>query len=170
MKKVYILLTRLPDPTSRMIRMITMFYYTHASIGLEEDPNVFYSFVFKGFIVEKISRYLKKGQFPCRLLELSVTEEVYADLKMILQEFTQNKHFLHYTRTGVVLGLCHISHHWKNAYYCSQFVAEVLEKSNALKLQKDSSIFLPKDFMKTDELQYIFEGNLKEYAKRFQIV
>lgn len=172
MKKVYILMTRLPDPTSLIIRMITGFHYTHVSIGLEEDPNVYYSFVFKGFIVEKISRYLSRQTepFPCQLMELPVRDEVYEDLKEIIHDFQRKKPFLHYTRTGVVLSLFHVMHHWENHYYCSQFVAEVLEKSKAMKLKKDSSIFLPKDFTKTDQLHDIFEGNLREYAKEFHLV
>lgn len=55
-KKIYILFTRFPDNGSKVIEALTGCYYPHASIGLEEDWNTFYSFVTKGFIVEKITR------------------------------------------------------------------------------------------------------------------
>lgn len=52
-RKVYVLLTRFPDNGSKTIGFYTNFYYTHASIGLDEDMDTFYSFVKKGFFVEK---------------------------------------------------------------------------------------------------------------------
>ncbi len=53
-RKIYILLTRLSDNASKAIGILTNSYYTHASIGLEEDLNTFYSFVTKGFKIEKM--------------------------------------------------------------------------------------------------------------------
>ena len=60
-RKISILLTRFPDNGSRAVSMLTRFYYTHASIGLDEDMNTFYSFVTKGFLVEKVTRYIRPG-------------------------------------------------------------------------------------------------------------
>ena len=50
-RKLFILLTRFPNNSSVFLEFVTGFHYTHASIGLEEDRNIFYSFVLKGFIV-----------------------------------------------------------------------------------------------------------------------
>ena len=58
-RKIYLLLIRFPDTGSKLIHALTGFGYTHASVGLDEDLNTFYSFVVKGFIVEDISRYNK---------------------------------------------------------------------------------------------------------------
>ena len=44
-RKLYILLTRFPGKTAIAIHALTRCYYTHASIGLEEDLNTFYSIV-----------------------------------------------------------------------------------------------------------------------------
>ena len=88
-KKVYVLLTRFPDTGSKWIQALTGFFYTHASIGLQEDMNTFYSFVTKGFIVEDISRYNKpdRDPFPCQLYELEVSEKVYESVKRIIQYY-----------------------------------------------------------------------------------
>ncbi len=93
LRKIFILLTRLPDNGSKAMRLITRFPYTHASIGLDEDMNTFYSFICKGFIVEKISRYLRpdKEPFLCLLYELEVSEEIYQTVKEILNAFVDNK-------------------------------------------------------------------------------
>lgn len=75
-KKIYILLTRFPDNDSKTIEFLTNSFYTHASIGLEDDLNTFYSFVTKGFMIEKNHKvcssrsgtipmlYLRNGGFP----------------------------------------------------------------------------------------------------------
>ena len=75
-RKIYILLTRFHDFGSKMVRCLTGYKYSHTSIGLDEDMNTFYSFVCKGFIVEKITRYVKPDRkpFACQIYELSVTE------------------------------------------------------------------------------------------------
>ena len=82
-RKVYLLLTKFPDTGTKIINILTGLKYPHASIGLEEDINTFYSFVTKGFIVEDINRYAKPGRktIPCQLYEMYVTEETYLKIK-----------------------------------------------------------------------------------------
>jgi hypothetical protein len=69
---------------SKMVQFFTRCYYTHASIGLEEDMNTFCSFVIKGFRVEKITRYEKpdRESFPCMLYEMEVSDEVTTILRI----------------------------------------------------------------------------------------
>lgn len=76
-RKIYILLTRLCDNGSKAIGFLTSSYYTHASLGLEEDLNTFYSFVTKGFMIEKISKYIRpdRDPYPCVLYEMEVSQK-----------------------------------------------------------------------------------------------
>ena len=162
-KKIYVLLTCFPDAGSKFLRAVTGFQYTHASIGLEEDMNTFYSFVEKGFIVEKIDRYIKPDRipFPCRLYELPVSEGVYDRVKEIANLFTRQKKELRYTRMGVLLGLMRIPYRKRKQYFCSQFVAEVLEKSRAMRLSKNSALYFPEDLSKLPDLELHYQGNLQ---------
>lgn len=171
-RKVYILLTKFPDNGSKAIRFITKFQYTHASVGLDEDMNTFYSFVCKGFIVEKITRYIRPDwePLPCLLYELDVSEEVYQSVKERLNRFVENKKAMHYTRLGLLLCLFHIPCRIKNHYFCSQFVAEVLNDGKAACLQKDSALYLPKDFRKLQGVKVKFQGNLQSMINRFGIL
>lgn len=163
LRKVYVLLTRFSDNRSKAIGFFSGFYYTHAAIGLEEDLDTFYSFVNKGFIVEKISKYIKSNRepFPCQLYELKVTETVYNSIKKILNDFVLNKGLYRYAKLGLIFGLFHIPIKQKYRYFCSQFVAEVLQKSNAVELKKNSAICFPRDLQKLSELRLNFQGNLK---------
>ncbi len=162
-RKIYLLLIRFPDTGSKMIHAFTGFNYTHASIGLEEDLNTFYSFVVKGFIVEKIDRYVKPDRtpYPCRLYELEVSERVYDRVKAIVHAFETHSRELEYSRMGVVMGLCRIPYKKKFRYFCSQFVAEVLRLSRAVQLQRDSNLYFPDDLRRLPGMRLNYQGNLQ---------
>ena len=170
-RKLYILLTRFPDNGSKAIQALTGFYYTHASIGLEEDMNTFYSFVVKGFIVEEISRYLRpdRAPFPCQLYELEVSEKVYNSVKKILSSYIERKKHLRYTKLGLVFCLLRIPYKKDHHYFCSQFVADVLKQAKANRLKKNSALYLPKDFKNLPGIRLHFQGNLQSMLNYFEM-
>ena len=133
--------------------------------------NTFYSFVVKGFIVEKITRYIcsDKAPFPCLLYELEVSEEVYGSIKAIIRTFVEKKELLRYSRLGLILSLFHISLGHRNHYFCSQFVAEVLQYSRAAYLKKDSTLYLPGDFRNLQGVRKIFQGDLNGMLEQFYV-
>lgn len=171
-RKVFILLTQFPDTGSKVMRLITRYSYTHASIGLDEDLNTFYSFVCKGFMIEKITRYLRpdRSPFPCLLYEIEVSEEVYQRVRKLLLDFAARKQSLSYTKAGVILGLSHISYRRKDHFFCSQFVAEILKYGGAAYLKKDSELYFPKDLSKLNGIRKIFQGDLMGMAKQYRLM
>lgn len=170
-RKLFILLTKFPDAGAKAIKAITGFNYTHASIGLEEDMNTFYSFVNKGFIVEKITRYLKPDRepFPCQLYVLEVSDKVYQATKKVLDYFVNMKPTFRYAKMGVVLGLFHVPYKRKYCYFCSHFVASVLEQAKAVVLKKSSALYFPKDFRKLPGVRLYFQGNLQSFVNKFSL-
>lgn len=168
-RKLFILLTQFPGLDAKAMRCWTRFPYTHASIGLEEDLNTFYSFVVKGFIVEDISRYNKPGRapFPCALYELEVPAAVYEKAKQIIQKFISNRANLHYSYLGLFLSLVRIPSRRNGHYFCSHFVAELLQRCNAARLKKRSTLYLPKDLQRMNGLKMVFQGDLLRMSKRF---
>jgi inositol transport system substrate-binding protein len=168
-RKLFILLTSFPNTVSRAIRFWTGFSYSHASIGLEEDLNTFYSFAFKGFMIEKITRFVRPGRtpYPCMLYELEVSEAVYQDAQNILSEIISRRKHLRYTKRGAILSLLQIHHRREGHYFCSHFVAEVLQKSRAARLKKASNLYLPQDFEHLHGVRKIFQGNLRDMIRHF---
>ena len=168
-RHITILLTRFPDPYSKTVSVWTRFHYTHASIGLDEDVNTFYSFVTKGFIVEKVTRYVRPEwkPLPCELYHIPVTEEHYQHIKEILRTFVERKSSLQYTKLGVLLSLLRIPHKRKNKYFCSQFVAEVLKDSQCAIISKHPSLYMPKDISKLPQKHLVFKGTLPDMVKKF---
>lgn len=161
-KKLLILLTCFPDCGSRLLRLLTGAEFTHASIGLEEDRDTFYSFICKGFAVEKMTRYARmhvKHQ-PCRLYELDVPCSVYEQVRRLLQLFRDNRQTLRYSHLGVAACVLHIPFRRRYRYFCSQFVADILKHSRALRLSKDSALYLPDDLKALPGASLCFEGSL----------
>ncbi len=168
-RKVYILLTRFSDTGARTVSALTLSKYNHASIGLEEDMNTFYSFVLKGFIVEKITRYEKRFSLPCQVYELNVSDKAYDRLKKIISIFEENKYQMEYSRLGVLMSLLRIGYKRKYKYFCSQFVAEMLKLSESAYLKKKSSLYLPHHLKKIPGLDLKFQGNLTTFLSHFGI-
>jgi inositol transport system substrate-binding protein len=170
-RKIFLLLTELPGKTSQAIRLCTGYDYTHASIGLEEDMNTFYSFVMKGFIVEKLTRYVKPERvpFPCAMYELKVTEDVYRNIKALLERCVAYQGALRYTILGVILCLLHIPHRREGRFFCSHFMAEILNRSSAAHLHKDSALYLPRDLKNLPGMNQVFRGNLRGLLEQYAI-
>jgi hypothetical protein len=161
-RKIFLLLTRLPGKAAQAIRIFTGYGYTHASIGLEEDRNTFYSFVTKGFRVEKLTKFVKpeRPPFLCAMYELNVTDAVYQSVKSLLKRCLAHQGSLRYSALGVILCLLHIPHRREGRFFCSHFVAEILERSRAVPLCKSSTLYLPRDLTRLPGMAPVFQGDL----------
>lgn len=168
-KNVYILMTQYPGFDAKFLRWYSKFPYTHTSMGFEDDMDTFYTFVSKGFLVESITRYEKpdRPSFPCALFEVKVSENVYNKLKEEVTTYIERKGELKYSTLGLVMCFLKIPYKRKNKYFCSQFVAEVMHRCDALKLNKKSSLYFPKDFLKHKELKLVFQGNHLGFVEKY---
>ena len=167
---ITILLTQYPTKMASVLRFLTAFPYTHASIGLSEDRNTFYSFVKKGFIVEKVTRFHKpdRAPFPCALYELPVPAAVYQRIKEELKAFEERRTELRYTHRSMLLSLLlYIPYVRQDRYFCSHFVAEVLKRAQLIREDKASVLYLPKDFTKLPEARMVFRGNLHGLSEAY---
>ena len=72
-----------------------------------------------------------------------MSDQVYRLLKEEIEGFIENRDRYVYSQIGVVLCLLHIPHKFKNQYFCSQFVAEILAHAGAVELKKKESLYLP---------------------------
>lgn len=171
-RKIYVLLTSFPDAGSKMVGFMTNSIYTHVSLGLDEDLNTFYSFVWNGFIVEKITKYIRPDRkpYPCELYEMKITEEKYRIVKKILLEFVENRHKYSFARAGLIFGLMRMPLIQKRKYFCSQFIADVFKRSKVIHLKKNSARYFPRDFGKLPEMSLAFKGNLLGMIKMYKLL
>jgi hypothetical protein len=175
-KNIFILLTRTSTPFSKAIRLVTHCDYTHASLGLYENSLEFFSFGRKeaytlpttaGFITENlVEGVLYRNQnSPCILYKLSVTNEVYKEIEERVRTFEMQPEQYSYSFLGTVLCYFNVPHAIKNKYFCSQFVAEILNETRALPLDKNPSLYHPSDFLKEANLEVYYEGTIKELTQ-----
>lgn len=144
MKMVTILLTRYSDLFGRFICGISRHGYSHASISIDEKEEVFYSFNMKGFVIEKPKKRIPRTRRPGSVcIRMQVPESMYALIEEEINQFLEKKEQYTYSSFGVILCLLHIPHKFKNQYFCSQFVAEILARAGAIELKKKESLYLP---------------------------
>lgn len=103
MKKVTILLTRYSDHFSRFITKISSGGYSHASISIDGDEEIFYSFNVKGFVIEKPKKRKPQSRMEGSVcIRMWVPEDTYRNIEMEILQFLENKEFYTYSRLGVV--------------------------------------------------------------------
>ncbi|NCB94407.1 MAG: hypothetical protein EOM40_17885 [Clostridia bacterium] len=174
MKKIYILLTKSETILSKIVHFVTADTYTHASIAFDENLDTLYSSSRKngytlfpaGPCKESLhSGYFKKhSQIPCAVYELQVSDEAYEKAKKEVEQIITKSDQYHFNIIGLLLCQFNIPYHRKHYFFCSQFVSEVLNRSQALALPKDTSLMKPCDYMRVPELLCRFRGYLSELA------
>lgn len=172
MKTIYILLTRSTTILSRLVHFVTEDTYTHAALAFDEELRTLYSSSRKngktlfpaGPCVEDLKHgyYSMHDRIPCAVYELKVSDEVYEDAKWEVQKIMEKADQYHFNILGLFLCQMNIPYHRRNYFFCSQFVSEVLHRSRALNLPKDTSLMKPSDYMKIPELFCLFQGYISE--------
>ncbi len=177
MKKIYLMLTRTESFVSKTVHMVTKDSYTHASLAFDENLTEFYSSTRKNgktiFPAGPSREYLGRGFFarygrtPCALYELEVEDSVYDKAFEIARSFADNQKLYKFNAWGLITCRFGVPLYRKNKFFCSQFVAEVLNRANAVELPKESGLIRPSDYMKVAEFKCVFTGDIKD-VKNFK--
>ena len=176
MKTLYIFLTRSGTLLSNLVYRLTGAQYTHISLAFDEDLSTLYSSTRKNgytmFPAGPSREYLNRGVFlmreniPCALYALEVTDEAYIRAKRRTQHMMHHGELYRFNSLGLLLCWMHIRWQRRRHYFCSQFVSEVLEKSVAMELPKDSTLMHPNDYAQLPQLKCLYEGCLADLPQR----
>lgn len=179
MKNIYILLTKSETILSKIVHLVTADAYTHASIAFDENLQTLYSSSRKNgrtlFPAGPCREYLHKGyykrhlQIPCAVYELKVSDEAYEKAIKEVEEIMAKANQYHFNIIGLLLCRFNIPYHRKHYFFCSQFVSEVLHRSQAVSLPKDTSLMRPIDYTQLPELFCRFRGYLCDLANQKQL-
>lgn len=145
LKTISVLLTNHPDFISAILYYFAGHAYTHVSLGLEDNTR-FYSFNLRGFCVETAEKHQRRKVKKSVSYQLAVSDAVYDDLQARIREFEQHREDYQYARVGLIFALLQIPFYREKHYICSQFVAELLTNSGAMRLPRKSSVYLPNQF------------------------
>ena len=167
-RTIYILLTRSGTWFSRLIHFATRDDYTHASIGLDGPDGPFYSFARKyrylalpaGLVEEQVTTC--RRAVPCCLYELRVSEETYFRLRRRLRSMYAQREEYRYSVLGAFACYFNLPLQRRRHYFCSQFVASLLEDCGAVELPKPPTLLRPADFCGVKGLRSVHQGVLEE--------
>jgi len=170
-RRIFILLTRSQTILSRTIRFLTGDTYTHASIAFDERLDSLCSFARfhwamplpAGLVREGLyeSYYGRHQDMPCMLCSLTVPEPVYYAARAKTAEMLRHSESYHYSIRGLAMCRAGIAEERPGRYFCSQFVAEVLECSGATRLPKPPSLMRPQDIAFLQETDILYRGDLR---------
>ena len=174
MDYVYIAMVDTPGLLADMIRKATGNNYIHVVISMDEGFEHAYSFgrrnpqipIIAGFEQEETDRILHK--FPTaryRITRIPCEPHKKEAMMAQLQEMYRERYTYHYCVAGLFAVLFQKPLHQRNFYTCSSFAARLLEQQGMQLFDKDYSLVTPDDFYHLEQLECIYEGYFRDYAK-----
>ncbi|MDM5327145.1 hypothetical protein [Neobacillus sp. CF12] len=169
-KQVYILLTNTGSLLTKLIKLYTKKPYNHSSIAFDQHLSEVYSFGRKtarnpfigGFVKEDVRMGLFKHA-DCAIYSITVSESQLQNLRHYLQEIEAQQKQYRYNFLGLFGVMFNRPLKRKNAFFCSQFVAYILNKSTIMKFEKPLGLIAPYDLQCVSNLHLVYEGKLKDY-------
>lgn len=172
-KNIYILLTHTGTLFTRFIKVYTKAPYNHASLSLDNELNDLYSFgrrnvynmFYAGFMCEDVYEGLF-SYFPrtkCSIYKVEVDDQSYEKCRRLIRYFEKNKEKYVYNYLGIFGFLIDRPVGMRGTYFCSQFVAEIMNRVGFSITDKEPGLALPDDFRNSERLKLVYEGNLYEY-------
>ena len=169
---VYFVFTDTGTYLSKAIKYFTNAKLNHVSIGLNHSLTDVYSFGRKvprnpfsgGFVKEDIDGMLLKNA-KCAIYAYTLSETEFNRLNEHIKEFENEQGNYKYNFLGLFCVLFNIEINRKNAYFCSQFVATVMEDTESFRLSKSPCFVTPLDILEHPGMSLIYQGTLGDYLK-----
>ena len=175
---VYVVLVHSGTGVSKAIKAISHSEYSHASICFDSSLDKMYSFARKdprnpfigGFRYESIGKgFYDQKEIPYAVYVVPCTESQIKKMKKRLNYFIQNQEKFTFDFTGLVTNYLGIVNNPAHRWFCSRFVADVLNagapKNNPY--VAEPSLQDPDDFKDTDWAIYVDSGeNLMKYDRK----
>ena len=173
-KYIYIVVSKTNTLLGRLIRRNLGVNYNHCSVSLDDSLENIYSFgrkelwnVFRaGFVRESKSCgfFEKHGDSFISVMQIPVTDEQWQHARHIIMKFKKEPNIYKYSILGLIYCYCGIPIKRKNKYFCSQFVAELLQNSGINLFQKPESLVRPHDFLSLSDGRIIYTGTIGSYG------
>lgn len=168
---VYIVLFYSGTALGKLIKAAAGPHFSHAAISFTEDLTEMYSFGRKSglnveaFVVDSIeNEAYQRPDTQYAIYMVPATANQYDRMKDRINWFIKNAAKFKYNFSGLFKNYLGISDNPKYRYFCSQFVADILNVADPAKLYfADPSLVTPENFIYTTFAQYIVSGPLSEF-------
>ncbi|MBP2242730.1 hypothetical protein J2Z40_003310 [Cytobacillus eiseniae] len=167
--KVYIIFTDTGTLFTKLIKLYTKKPLNHVSISFDKQLTNIFSFGRKkpynpfigGFVRERIAEGLFKNA-KCEVYSYSLSEWEYNQMQTKVSQMEAEKELYKYNLLGLFAIMLNYNLDRKKAFFCSEFVATVLNEKKGL-LSKSPSLCTPQDLLSMNELELIYKGKLIYY-------
>ncbi|KOP66430.1 hypothetical protein AMS62_15200 [Bacillus sp. FJAT-18019] len=167
---IWIVLTGTGTWFSRMIQYFTKAPLNHASIAFDSELREVYSFgrkkannPFDGGLVRENLRDPFFYTSECAIYRFRVSNEDYQRMHNLVKEMMRDQNRYKYNLLGLLGILFRIHIDRDDAYFCSHFVATVLEQAGLRPVNKPCHLVTPEDFSRSPQLNEIYRGPLHGY-------
>lgn len=169
----YVVVTQTGTILSRVVRFFTRKPYSHASVSFNRELTDMASFgrlvpknpFLAGFVHESREKgvFLLFKNTRCRVYHRKVTEEQYRRARAVVARFDEDPSIYKFNHLGILTTAFHVPLHVKNRYFCSQFVAQVLDESGIWQADRDYALVRPYHLYQLPGFALVYEGLLRDY-------
>jgi len=171
-RDIFIVLTDTGTLLTRMIRLYTKLPLNHVSIAFDESLSEVYSFGRKrphnpfigGFVREDFSSCLFR-QSLCGVYRCKVSAEDYERMKKRIKQIEEQKHKYRYNFIGLFGVMFNKEIKREHAFFCSQFVATIMNECEEKLFNCSTYLIQPQHFMVSERLEMVYAGDLADYPK-----
>ena len=169
---IYLVFTKTGTWLSRLISIFSDMRYPHVSLSFDSDFTQMYSFgrinpdnpFSGGFVVENLydGVFRKTANCQCMILRVTITKKQYLSLQKNINEFSTDKDKYRYNFLGLYFAALNWPLRRENYYFCSQFISEVLKKSNVMEPDKSPELTRTDDLYAIRNREVLYEGLINE--------
>lgn len=172
-KTIYIVLTDTGTLLSKAIGMYTGKDLNHASIAFDEQLTEMYSFGRKqrhnpfigGFVKEDAAEGIFRDA-TCAIFSYDVNDEEYDRMRRRIRQIEMNKAQYRYNFIGLFGVAVNKGIPRNHAFFCSQFVATVVNEGRIQMFSIAPNLVQPHHFAQVKCLKLIYQGNLQSYLRK----
>jgi len=169
---IYLIETKNNTVLSHGIRLLSKYPYNHLSISLDASLSTVYSFgrrqphnpLAAGFTKENFSHPFFRHSAG-RIYALTVTEEEWQTISMQLKAFDTHPLNWHYNLLGMVPAYFNYSWERSDHFFCSEFIATLLQVAGILSPYDRPNLMHPRDVIEAVHPTCMYDGLLQQYPK-----
>lgn len=170
---IYLLLTDNKTTLSRCIQYYTRTSFNHSSIALDFSLSHVYSFGRKEYFNPLNGGFVKENfyhswflQSNCKIYKFDISENQKHHIERILENFEKNKYLYRYNFFGLIS--IPFNKNWgrENTFFCSQFIAYLLEEIGVTLIEKPNYLITPVDLVLFLKPQLIYSGKVSDYLNK----
>lgn len=176
LKPVFIYLSHAKKGFGKFVKLMTNAPYSHASIAFDSSLDHVYSFATRdghtmipvGFSEESKKSYMKLNpEMTYALYVYFASPKSYEMMKAKVSEFQKNAANYRYDVPGVVKLFFGLPNANEKRFFCSEFVALILDAGEKKVTTKAADLTKPMDLPDAKDMRLVDMGHIKDYDKSF---